>query len=355
MTKTLHQFIIGATPGDAITDHALVLQRWLREAGLDSEIYAESIHPSLLGKVRPYHEYRPRRVGELGILHHSIGADLVDALVDMGVCFLLIYHNITPPDFFQFTDPMLTAQVRRGKEQLERLRERTVLALGDSSFNEHELRRIGYTQTGVLPLVLDPSRYTLEPNPDLLARYRNRGSGLLFVGRIVPNKRQEDLIRLLYFYRRIDPTARLFLVGAHWAPAYVEWLQNLSTELGLEDAVIFVGHVSQADLITYYHLADVYVSMSEHEGFGKPLIESMYLGVPVVAYAAAAVPETMGGAGVLFHVKDYEVLSELVDLIVKDGALRERIITRQRERAQAFLEPNVRRRWECFLNMALGG
>ena len=354
MTGCLHQFIIGATPGDAITDHALVIQRWLREEGFRSEIYAESIHPSLFDTIRLYREYRPSRPGERVVLHHSIGSDLVDDLLNQNVQVLLIYHNVTPPSFFQPADPALTAQVQRGREQLKRLRERTVLALGVSAFNERELKELGFPRTGVLPIVLNPSQYNAELNTELLARYRDGAPNLLFVGRLVPNKRQEDLIKLLWYYRRVDPSARLFLVGAPWVPAYAEWLRELADELGLGDAVIFTGHVSQRDLVTYYRLADVYVSMSEHEGFGKPLIESMYFGIPVLAYAAAGVPETMGGAGILFHSKDYEALAELVDMIVKDEALRSRIIARQRERVVEFLEPAVRRKWKRYLSLVMG-
>ena len=351
--RALHQFIIGASPGDAITDQAFVIQRWLHEAGFQSEIYAESIHPSLLEKVKPYWDYRPSRPGELVILHHSIGSDLVEYLLGQDVRFLIIYHNVTPPEFFQPFDPFLASQVRRGKEQLHHLCQRTVLALGVSSFNEAELCQAGYAHTGVLPIVLDPAQYDLEPHPDLLARYQGSGVKLLFVGRLVPNKRQEDLIQLLWYYRRIDPKARLFLVGSPWVPSYAEWLQELAEMLGLAEAVVFTGHVSQRDLVTYYRLVDIYVSMSEHEGFGKPLVESMYFGLPVLAYAAAGVPETMGGAGVLFREKDYEALAELVDIVVKDEALRNRIIARERERVKEFLEPLVRQKWEQYLHFAM--
>jgi glycosyltransferase involved in cell wall biosynthesis len=351
--KVFHQMIIGATPGDAITDQAFVIQRWLREAGFQSDIYAESIHPSLFGKVKPYRSYCPSQPGELVILHHSIGSDLVEHLLGQDVCFLIIYHNVTPPEFFQPFDPFLASQVRRGREQLNHLRKYTVLALGVSSFNEAELRHAGYAHTGVLPIVLDPAQYDLAPNSDLLSRYQGGGVKLLFVGRLVPNKRQEDLIKLLWYYRRIDPEARLFLVGPPWVPSYAEWLQALAEMLGLADAVVFAGHVSQQDLVAYYRLADIYVSMSEHEGFGKPLIESMYFGIPVLAYAAAGVPETMGGAGVLFREKDYEALAELIDIIAKDETLRNRIVARERERVKEFLEPSVRRKWEQYLNLAL--
>ncbi len=352
MGKPVHQFIVGASPGDAITDYALLLQRWLREDGFRSEVFAESVDPDLAKEVHTYLRYRPSHPGEMVILHHSIGTALVDGLLSLDVRFLLVYHNVTPPEFLLDTDPVLAGQLLKGQEQLALLRERTVLGLAASPYNEAELKRMGFAPTGVLPNMLDESQYKLDSNPDLLAHYRGKEPLLLFVGRLAPNKRQEDLIKLLHYYRRIEPSAHLLLVGTPWVPAYADWLQEMAQELGLGEAVVFTGHVSQRDMVTYYRLADLYVSMSEHEGFGKPLIESMCLGLPVLAYAGTAVPGTMGGSGVLFREKRHEALAELVDILVKDNALRQRIIARQRERAKAFLEPEVRRMWRVFLREA---
>jgi glycosyltransferase involved in cell wall biosynthesis len=348
----LHQFIVGAAPGDAITDQALLLNRWLREDGFNSLIFAESIEPALTRRVRSYMQYRPSRPGETVILHHSIGTAMVDYLLSLDVWFLIVYHNVTPPEFLRNADPALAEQLARGRKQLTPLRDRTLLGLAASPYNEAELKRIGFAPTGVLPNMLDESQYRLDSNPDLLAHYRGKEPLLLFVGRLAPNKRQEDLIKLLHYYRRIEPSAHLLLVGTPWVPTYANWLQEMAQELGLGEAVVFAGHVSQRDMVTYYRLADLYVSMSEHEGFGKPLIESMYLGLPVLAYARAAVPGTMGGSGVLFREKRHEALAELVDILVKDDALRQRIIARQRERAKAFLEPEVHRTWRAFLREA---
>ncbi len=178
--------------------------------------------------------------------------------------------------------------------------------------------------------------------PNWPSRSRIGGPLLLFVGRQVPNKKAEDLLKLLFFLRRIEPDARLTLVGAPWLDSYTRWLHDLARDLGLGGAVHFVGHVSQQEMVSYYRLADLYVSMSEHEGFGKPLIESMLLGLPVMAYAAAAVPYTLGGAGVLFHDKQYEALAELAHLLVTDRALRQKVIAGQTQRVQAFREPQVK-------------
>jgi glycosyltransferase involved in cell wall biosynthesis len=182
-----------------------------------------------------------------------------------------------------------------------------------------------------------------------LGRYGDGGPNLLFVGRLVPNKRQEDLVKLLHACRRILPTARLFLVGVEWVAGYADWLAELARSLGVEDRVVMPGRVSQPDLLAYYRLANLYVSMSEHEGFGKPLVESMYLGVPVLAFAAGAVEETLGGCGVLFRHKHYPALAELVDLLLADEGLRERLVARGRARAAAFLAPAVREQWGDYL------
>ena len=168
------------------------------------------------------------------------------------------------------------------------------------------------------------------------------------MGRITPNKRQEDLVKLLFYYRRLQPEARLVLVGQP-EEKYLIWLKRLVDRLGLTEAVTFTGRVSQQEMVTYYRAADVFISMSEHEGFGKPLIESMYFDLPVLAYASTAVPSTLGGAGVLFKRKDYEALAELLDLIIYDEDLRTNLIAGQKERVGAFLEPQVRAQWLAYL------
>lgn len=338
----LHQVTIGATVGDAITDQAFLIRRWLREKGFISEIYAEHIHPALKKEVHPAIGYQPSRNEKRVILHHSTGSSAVDRLLDMRLEFIMVYHNITPAKFFADINPALAAEMEEGRRQLLALLPRTPLALADSAYNEEDLRATGFTNTGVLSISLDENKYKIPSNPDLIAQFHNSGPLLLFVGRQVPNKKPEDLLKLLYYYRRIDPTARLLLIGDRWIPSYERWLHDLTNDLGLNGSVLFQGHVTQQDMVTYFRLADLYISMSEHEGFGKPLIESMYLDLPILAYAAAAVPYTLGNAGVLIHRKEYEAIAELVDMLVKDKHLRQTIIKGQRERIKTFLEPQVR-------------
>lgn len=347
--RVLHQFTEGAYIGDAVSDQAFLIQRWLWELGFVSELYAERIQPELAGRVLPAGEYRPRQSETCVIHHHAVGSIVAGRLMEIGLPQILIYHNITPPEFFQQTNPALADSLKRGRQQLTQMRSLTLLGLGVSAYNESELVSLGYAPTGVLPIVLDESSYSISSNDELVRGCDNGRPLLLFVGRFMPNKRQEDLIKLLYYLRRTRPDARLVLVGNTDNREYVDWQRALARDLGVDAAVSITGRVSHEDMLTCYRTADLYVSMSEHEGFGKPLIESMYCGLPVLAYASSAVPDTLGGAGILFHRKDYEALAELVGLLLEDDDLRGRVVERQFVRVQSFLEPRVREQFVSYL------
>jgi L-malate glycosyltransferase len=336
LPATLHQLLVGATPGDAITDQALLLRQWLRDWGVPSDIFATHIHPQLEGEIRPYSHYRPARQPWV-IYHHSIGSDLADDLLARSQQIILIYHNVTPPEFFAQVDPAWAARSARGQAQTAALRPHTALALADSAYNAGELEKLGYEETAVLPITLNTAAYDLPSNPELAATLADKRPLLLFVGRIAPNKRQEDLIKLLYYYRRLQPQAHLLLVGDRWMVGYDQWLESLAADWGLSDGVTLLGKVSQTDLVTCYREADLYISMSEHEGFGKPFIESMYHDLPILAYSATSVPDTLAGAGVQFQQKDFERLAELVDILTTDDTLRQRLVAGQRQRLEQFL------------------
>lgn len=346
---SLHQFLTGATEGDAITGQAMIMRQRLREFGLQSQIYAQHIHPSVEEEVRHLSRYRRGQDEKWAIYHHSIGSDVPDYLAKRPLQLMLIYHNITPTTFFERSDPMRMELARQGLAQLLSLREQTGLALADSAFNELDLLEAGYENTTVLPLTLDTKHFDLPLNEALAAQLQRNGPRLLFVGRLAPNKKQEDLVKLLYFLRRLEPNAQINLVGDRWEVGYDTWIETLAADLKIDDGVTLTGKISQQDMVTYYKTSDFYVSMSEHEGFGLPLIESMYLSLPVLAYSTTAVPDTMGDAGVQFLRKDFERLAELIQLLMKNQALRQRLIARQNERAQNFLEPVVRTQFERIL------
>ncbi|MEZ4593435.1 MAG: glycosyltransferase [Chloroflexota bacterium] len=333
---TIHQFVTGATPGNAIFNEALIMQQALRGLGWRSDIFTERIHPSLQKAVAHFEQYPPQPDDVL-LFHYSLGSALSDYLLGLPQKLILRYHNVTPPHFLVGANPWLRAGAAKGQRDLPLFASRTALALADSAFNEQDLVAANFVQTAVLPLIQPNDLFHTEPDPALLNQLRDGQPNLLFVGRIAPNKRQEDLLKTLYFYRQIDPTARLLLVGSEdGAGGYGRFLRNFAQEVGVETAVQFSGHVSLAQLAAYYRAASVYVCLSEHEGFCQPLVESMRFGVPIVAFAGTAVPGTMGGAGILIQQKNYPVLAELIHLLVTDLALREKIIAGQTERATAF-------------------
>ncbi len=341
----VHQFLHGLLPGDAISNHALILQRYLRAWGYASEIYAAYRDPALAGAARDYRRYRAHSADWL-IYHYSTGSPLTAYLQPLAKRLILHYHNITPPELFRSHSPQFRAELERGRAELARLH-MVLLAVADSDYNRQDLVDNGYLQPVTAPVLIDFARLDL-PAPPL---WQDGAVNWLFVGRIVPNKCQADLIALFAHYQRwVEPQARLILVGsAEHASSYQLALEVEAESLGVKSRVEFMGKVSEVELAACYHTAQVFVSASEHEGLGVPLLEALYCGVPVVAYASTAVPATLGQAGILFHRKDWAALAELIDRVVKDSSLRIQLIARGRERAAQFEAEAVAARWRALI------
>jgi len=346
--KVLHQFLMDVSKGDATSDHAFLIRGWLRNLGFESDIYGAVFDEKLGSEVR---QFTPGSFTgqDLVIYHHTTGSTTLNHLIERRIALLLIYHNITPPDFFKKTDPAIANQLVSGRQQLQEIQPFVRMALSASPYSEEELRELGFENTGVLPIVLNEAEYNVAIDKDFQSRLREGSPTLLFVGRLAPNKRQEDLVKLLFYVRQIYPRARLVLVGGNTGEGYLRWLNYFIERNGLADAVTLTGHVTQQEMVTCYKSADLFVSMSEHEGFGKPLIESMFFNLPIMAYSAAAVPSTLGGAGILFNRKEFEPLAEMVGILYEDPILRQRVIDRQTRRLQTFLEPNIRQQFEGYL------
>jgi glycosyltransferase involved in cell wall biosynthesis len=262
---------------------------------------------------------------------------------------VIVYHNITPHPYFAGINDVYLEAAKAGREQLRQLSRLIDAGWGVSAFNCRELAEYGWSKLGVLPIIFDPKRYRIRPHRRVLRQWQD-GLNVLFVGRVSPNKCVEDLILTFYYLKlSVRPDARLLLVGsAKGMEPYLEFLQALVGKLDLYD-VVFTGHVSNEELVAYYRCADVYLSMSEHEGFGVPFLESMYFNVPVIAYKAAAVAETLNGSGVLVKEKDYPAVAGLIGLLDDDENLQGQIIARQRERLQSFLPDKVRERLQRLL------
>jgi glycosyltransferase involved in cell wall biosynthesis len=327
----VHQVLATLGYGDAIGHEVLGIQRVLRAAGYDSEIFVETADLRLEDLTEDYRDLREASHPDNLLLHHfSLGSRasrLAYALPDR---MALIYHNITPPEYFVDVHPRLVQLCYLGRRELGLYAGRADIGLGDSEFNRQELEAIGFPKTGVLPVVPDFSHLDGPANYMQAGLFDDAWVNVLFVGRMIPNKKIEDVIRIFHAYNRwFNPRSRLLLVGAHSGfERYVAMLQHLIDRLGVPD-VHFLGHVSNAELIAYYELADVFLCASEHEGFCVPLVESFHMGVPVLAYAATAVPATMDGAGVLYTDKDPIRIAALIDRVATDRRLSDEIVASQ--------------------------
>lgn len=348
MTR-IDQFLPGFAPHDAIGSNALQIRRVLRDAGIQSDIWAEDIHSPMQQHARPYADYGRAPAADALLYHASTGSGMADYLARRPEPLFIEYHNITPASYFARWEPVAAAAMTDAREQLRRLAGRVSLGLAVSSFNEAELIDIGYHPTGVVPLLIDFEEYEQEPSARTLARLkrsRSGGSRWLFVGRVAPNKCQHDLIGALAAYRHLfDPRATLTLVGGMTSRLYFRSLEKLAVELGVAGAVDFADSVSFGDLLAYYRTADVFVCLSEHEGVGVPLLEAMHFGLPVVAGAAAALPETVADAGVLLPDKDPVVVACAVHRVLTDANLRSALLEAGRARVEEYSLPRTGKRF----------
>jgi glycosyltransferase involved in cell wall biosynthesis len=258
---------------------------------------------------------------------------------------------VTPPHFFAGYDAAIFRLAKLGREDLKSLVGHTDLALGDSEYNRQELEQLGFTNTGVFPIAVDTDRITRAPRRPALEKVLESEDwpNFLFVGRIVPNKKIEDHIKLAELFKRyVSEEYRFVFVGKTDAtPTYYAALEALIARFRMPPGrFIFTGSVPDIDLATYYRKATVYISMSEHEGFCVPLLEAMAAEVPVLAYASTAVPDTLGGAGVQFAPKDLEYAAELLGELTYNGELRARVLAGQRRRLADFGDDRIRQELE---------
>jgi L-malate glycosyltransferase len=343
----INQWVPAAHRGDAIGDSARQVRQMIRNAGHQSDVFALTIDDELRGDVRHFAD-PDSRAGDVTILHFALPSPMTAAFASIRGARVLQYHNVTPAAFFAPYDAQLFRLASLGRQELRSLAGRVDLALGDSEFNRQELEALGFSPTGVLPIAVDTARITAAPRRPALEKILGDGLiNILFVGRIVPNKRIEDHIRLAELYKRyVDSYYRFIFVGRYdGVPRYYDAIRALILQYRmLPERFLFTGAVSDDELAAFYRWADVYVSLSEHEGFCVPLVEAMAADVPVLAYGAGAVPETLGGAGIVFSPKDLEFAAEMTGTLVYDRAMRKGVIGGQRKRLEDFAPVRIEER-----------
>ena len=339
----VHQVLATLGYGDAIGHEVLGIQRTLRSAGYESSIFCETADPrledltldyrDLVGDVQPH---------DLLIHHFSIGSRASRTAYALPGHMALVYHNITPPEYFIGIHKELVKLCFRGRRELSAYVSRCDVALGDSEFNRRELEVLGFRSTGVLPVIPDFSHLDVAADSAPLGFGRvfdDEFTNVMFVGRVIPSKKFEDVIRAFHVYRtHYNHKSRLLLVGSYGGfERYLAMLQSLVTKLGTPD-VLFLGHVSNEELSALYDVADVFLCASEHEGFCVPLIEAFYKRVPVIAYAATAVPATMDGGGILYDTKDPEEIAQLVHAVVDNRRVEAALLASQDAALDRLLE-----------------
>lgn len=351
------QLLTTISYGDAVGNDVLALAKVILNMGYETGIYAENIDPKLPAGTAERIYAMPLLEEEDIILYHlSTGTRLNYELECYKGRKIMIYHNITPPEFFHEYSNHAFELCSDGLRGMEYLSNKVQYCLADSAFNKKQLLDSGYScGIDVLPILIPFEDYEKKPEQKIVKTCTEDGyTNILFTGRIAPNKKQEDVIRIFYHYqKRYNRKSRLFLVGSYGGmERYYQRLQDYVEMLQLEE-VYFTGHIRFEEILAYYKIADAFVCMSEHEGFCVPLVEAMYFGIPVLAYDAGAVADTLGGSGFLTDTKDPLVNAGILDRILGDKDLRKSILAKEKERLQDFESEAVAKEFTGYLHTFL--
>ncbi len=330
---TIHQILPTITINDAISSEALNIYNLLNnEPRFKVKLFAENIHPLLRFKTN---KIKNIKSGNSSILlyHFSIGDYNLDNIISKYNKRIMIFHNITPPEFFKDSNPVLYNLLKLGIHQLKTYKDKFNLVLSDSLYNKDFLIQLGYNSKNILELPIVKIIKKYKPVSRLIKKYHSKSvKNFLFVGRIAPNKKIEDVIKSFYYYKKLlNENANLFLVGKYSIKnKYYLQLKYLLKLLNL-DNVIFFKDIKDNELYTLYSISDAFICMSEHEGFCVPLIESMYFKLPIIAFNSTAVPFTLKYSGILLKEKNYALISEIMHAVTTNLNLREKIIKKQTE------------------------
>jgi len=346
--SAVHQFSLCMSSGDGISNSVFFIQTLLRELGYKSDIYAVDTEEVLRDRVVNQHQYESVE-NQLLLVHHGLGHEYGSWLESLSNQKVLVYHNISPPEYF--SSEIFQSSLRLGKQQLFLWKEFMSGAISDSAFNNQDLIEAGWDPRCLetIPLLFDVECLKKHPFDQVIIDENKDKTTLLFVGTFLPHKAQDDLIKSFYYLAQlVDEPVQLILAGGDY-DSRIKELKQLSSDLGLDGSVLFLGKITDEELYGWYRAADLYVSMSEHEGFGMPLIEASAFDVPVLAYDTSAVADTMGTGGILFKDKKMPEIGALMDLLLKDVSLRKKIIKAQRKNLDRFNRDLLKEKLSRFI------
>ena len=335
----IHLFVPMLHRRDAVGEHTRSLRDRLVAEGVECRIYIETPDPDTVGETRPYREYEAdARPGDVLVYQMATRSDMATWLRHRPEPVVINYHSVTPAEFFAPWNNWIAKHQVAAILDLTALAPTAALGIGVSEFDAEELRRAGCDDVMVVP-VANVQLLPPPPDPEALAALERAPGGprWLSVGRLAPNKGHENTLAALFVARATTaPDARLTIVGSPIEPAYARALHRFAAALGLTGAVSFVSRLNDAELSAQFAAADVLVMLSAHEGFGVPLLEAMSHGVPVVAFASGAVPEVVGGAGVLLDDRGPRRVADEIAALLADTDRREALVTAGRARPAAL-------------------
>ncbi len=332
--------------GDAIGDTADHLRQFFLSQGFLSDIYCLTRDSVLEEESQLFTSFPEPDPADITILHFALPSPLTQAFIKLPSQKVMIYHNITPHTYFERFNPEMVHISRLGREELKSLSSHVQLSLADSEYNCHELTALGFKKTEVFPLFIDYKKYEKPSSSFMYKIFDDDRINILFVGRIVPNKRIDALIKVVFYYKKyISPLVRLIVVGKTASlPKYYESLVRLADEFYLKpEEICFTGHIPDEEMFALYKASDVFLSLSEHEGFGLPFVEGMIFDLPIIAFNSTAVPYTLGDSGVLINDNEsVDKIGELIHLVAHDEALRKEIITSQRQQLERYRSTDLK-------------
>ncbi|MBR2751542.1 MAG: glycosyltransferase family 4 protein [Clostridiales bacterium] len=338
----IYQYVHSLKKGDAIGNEVVAIREYLLNCRIDNLIV--KFAPDYPQKGTIFVDEFEKKVapGDLLIVHYAwVLPDVIWKKMKAFPCKkIMIYHNITPGEFFAPYDKKTAKASAAARVQLSEGARIFDAAWGVSQYNADELSALGYKNVDVLPLLISFPDYQKEPNRVLMERLNDGYTNIFFVGRMVPNKCFEDIIFAFAEYKKqYDPNSRLILVGNDDLKPYVYKLQNFCRDQNIKD-VLFRAHCPFSDILAYYRSADLFLCMSEHEGFCVPLLEAMVFEVPVMAYSACAVPDTLGDGGICFTDKEPSKVASIMHALLTDEQLKTAMLENQKKQLQRF-DPQI--------------
>lgn len=337
--KRVFQIVSSLNFGDAVGNDVIAIQNYLKKNNIVTAIFTNSIHSKIEFGTAFLIDKLPKLREDDIIVYHFASEDPLCEMIKQASCKVVLrYHNVTPPKFFHGFDFAAEMNTKKGLEQIRELAPYIDYGIVVSEFNKQDLINMGYTcPIEVAPILIQFDDYKKKPSQSVIDKYSDGRHNIIFVGRMAPNKKVEDVISAFATYKMTyDKDARLFLVGNYnEEDKYYKFLRKHISKLQVED-VFFSGHIPFDEILAYYTIADVFICMSEHEGFCVPLVEAMFFEVPIVAYLQCAVPDTLGGTGVGIENKDFEIIAMKMNELLQDEVYRNRIIQAQKKRLTDF-------------------